>query len=79
MTAGVEIYGNTLVNNTKGIGGIQWDHPGVYQVNRCTPQLKGLNVHNNVITQSGGTAAGIDANTNRDKVWSAWGNQVEPR
>ena len=75
LTSGVEVYGNTLVNNTKGIGAIQWDHPGVGLVKRCTPQLKNLYVHDNVITQSGGAAAGIDANTHRDKVWSSWGNR----
>jgi nitrous oxidase accessory protein NosD len=75
LTSGVEVYGNTLVNNTKGIGGIQWDHPGVGLVKRCTPQLSNLNVHGNVITQSGGAAAGIDANTHQDKVWSSWGNR----
>lgn len=75
LTSGVEVYGNTLVDNSKGIGGIQWDHPGVGLVNRCSPQLRNLDVHDNVITQSGGAAAGIDANTHRDRVWSSWNNR----
>jgi hypothetical protein len=75
MTAGVEVYGNALVNNTKGIGGIQWDHPGLAQVQRCTPELRDLLVDDNLIIQSGGVAAGIDASTELDKVWSAWNNR----
>jgi hypothetical protein len=75
MTAGVEVYGNALVNNTKGIGGIQWDHPGLGQVQRCTPELRDLNVHDNLIAQDGGAAAGIDASTHQDQVWSSWNNR----
>lgn len=73
MTGGVEIYGNTLVNNTKGIGAIEWAHGDVDLV-ACHPHLQDLKVHDNVITQSGGAAAGIDATTNVDKVWSSWNN-----
>ena len=76
VTPGVEVYGNTLVNNPGGgIGAIQWNHKNVGAVNKCVPALKNLNVHHNVITQSGGAAAGIDASSNRDKVWSSWNNR----
>lgn len=43
-------------------------------MNRCTSELKNLCVHDNVITQPVG-AAGIDASTHRDRVWSSWDNR----
>jgi len=48
----VEIYGNTLVKCMNGIIGIQTDRGAGYQV-------QNLNVHDNVITQATGIAAGI--------------------
>ena len=78
MSPGVEVYGNTLLNNPGGgIGAIQWNHKNVGAVSKCVPDLKNLNVHHNGITQSGGAAAGIDASKNRDQVWSSWGNTFQ--
>jgi len=76
----VEIYGNTVVGNNKGIGLIHADRsdsPTVASgaVDSCEVALKNVVVHNNRITQSGGAAAGLDASADRDKVWTSWGNR----
>src|SRR5688500_13106381 len=75
MTPDVEVYGNTVVNNTKGIGAIHWNHDNVDAVTKCKPQLRNLRVYNNTITQSGGAAAGIDASINQALVYGEWDNQ----
>jgi len=50
-----EIYGNTIANNFNGIGGIESDRgSGAYGVHN----LINLNVHDNVVTQPTGRAAG---------------------
>ena len=67
MTPDVQVYGNTLVNNAKGIGAIHWDHDNVGSVTKCKPQLRNLRVYNNSITQNGSAAAGIDASI--DETW----------
>jgi parallel beta-helix repeat protein len=51
----VEVYGNTLVDNWQGIGGLE-GHRG--SGNAGPWELRNLNVHDNVITQTGTTAAG---------------------
>lgn len=74
----VEVYGNVLVNNTKGIGAIHRDRtgsPSYPNVTKCVPDLKNLNVHNNVITQSSDAAAGLDANHDEGQVFSSWNNR----
>jgi hypothetical protein len=71
----VDIYGNTLVGNNKGIGLIHWDHNNRDAVDKCVPALKNVKVHDNRIVQSGGAAAGLDAAADRDQVWTSWGNQ----
>ena len=76
MTPGVEVYGNTLINNDKGIGALNWDHPNVGAVTKCTPELRDLSVHDNTITQSAGAAAGIEAPVQTENVLSSWGNQI---
>jgi parallel beta-helix repeat protein len=73
----VKVYGNTLSGNAKGIGGLQVDHENLGAVSKCDPKLKNLKVYDNVITQSGGAAAGLDANNNEGSVWSTWGNTFE--
>jgi parallel beta-helix repeat protein len=75
VTPNVEVYGNTLVNNYKGIGALHWDHPNVGNVNACNPELRNLKVHHNSITQNGGAAAGIEAPIQTENVLSNWGNQ----
>ena len=74
MTPGVDVYGNTLVDNDKGIGALNWDHPNVGAVSECKPELRNLQVYNNSITQDGGAAAGIDAPLHTESVLTSWGN-----
>ena len=71
----VEVYGNTVVNNANGIGLTHWDHGNRGAVTRCEPSLKNVKVHDNTIVQKVGGASGLDANIDRDKVWTSWGNQ----
>jgi len=75
MTPGVDVYGNTLIGNNKGIGALNWDHPNVGAVTGCVPELRNLEVYNNSITQNGGAAAGIEAPVQTDNVLNNWGNQ----
>jgi len=75
MTPDVQVYGNTLVNNKKGIGAIHWNHDNVDAVTNCDPQLRNLRVYSNSITQNGSAAAGIDASIDVDKVYGSWDNQ----
>jgi hypothetical protein len=75
MTPDVQVYGNTLVNNAKGIGAIHWDHQNVGAVTKCEPELRNLRVYSNSITQNGGAAAGIDAGIQQAQVFGAWDNQ----
>ena len=75
MTPDVQVYGNTLVNNAKGIGAIHWDHQNVGAVTKCEPELRNLRVYNNSITQNGSAAAGIDAGIDQTMVYGVWDNQ----
>jgi hypothetical protein len=75
MTPDVQVYGNTLVNNAKGIGAIHWDHQNVGAVTKCEPELRNLRVYSNSITQNGSAAAGIDAGIDQTLVYGAWDNQ----
>lgn len=76
-TPNAEVYGNTLVGNRKGIGAIHWNHPDVGATTKCVAELRNLNVHDNIITQSAGMAVGVDANTNQANVFGAWNNRFE--
>ena len=75
----VEVYGNVLVDNAKGIGAIHRDRAtksvAYSKVTKCVPDLRNLNVHDNIITQSSNAAAGLDANHDEDRVFSSWNNR----
>ena len=73
----VKIYGNDLSGNAKGIGALQVDHQNLGAVSECDPRLKNLKVYDNVISQSGGAAAGLDANNSQGNVFSSWGNTFD--
>jgi hypothetical protein len=70
----VEVYGNTVTNCMNGIVGIQ---PQRELSRRGTPYLlQSLYVHDNIITQSQGTAAGIlRAGTLGDEVFDSRNNR----
>lgn len=70
----VEVYGNTVKNCMNGIIGTQ---PNRELSRRGTPYLlKNLNVHDNIIIQNDGTAAGIvRAGGMGDEVFDAWNNR----
>jgi parallel beta-helix repeat protein len=76
-TPNVQVYGNRLSGNAMGIGALQVNHENLGAVDKCDPELRNLKVYDNVITQSGGAAAGLDANNNQGSVWSSWGNTFE--
>lgn len=71
---GVEVTENRVVGNAKGIGGLHWAHGNRQSVDRCTPELRDLSVHNNQIEQDNGLAAGIEATIDLQNVWTQWGN-----
>ncbi len=75
MTPDVEVYGNIVTGNDKGIGAVHWDHDNVGSVTHCNPQLRNLRVHDNEIIQSGGAAAGVDASKDEANVFGPWDNQ----
>lgn len=70
----VEVAGNRLKDNAKGIGGLHWEHGNRQAVDRCVPELRSLFVHGNEIEQENGLVAGIDATIDRPQVWLEWGN-----
>ena len=70
-SSGVEVYGNTVTNCTAGIGGMQGDRGPNYM-------LQNFYVHDNTITQSTGTAAGIVKSSVWDNsVFSSWNNRFQ--
>lgn len=72
-----EIYGNQITNCTSGILAIQTDR-GVSDWSKRTYVLKNLNVHDNVITQKSGIAAGIDASPGFvPDAYTTWNNRFE--
>jgi hypothetical protein len=73
----VEIYGNTLVNNYKGIGAVNWEHNNRINVNKCVPETRELYVHDNTITHKGtGAVAGLSGSMDADKFYgSAFNNR----
>lgn len=71
---GVEITQNLVIDNAKGIGGLHWAHGNREAVDRCTPELRDLKVHDNRIEQGAGLVAGIDATIDSGEIWTEWGN-----
>ena len=71
----VEIYGNTVTNCMNGIVALQTDRGGSKQ--RGTPYIvRNLYVHDNVITQNQGIAAGImRSGSTGDAVYNQWNNR----
>jgi Right handed beta helix region len=73
----VEIYSNTVTDCMNGIGGIQADR-GTDPNTGLPYTLQNLNIHNNIITQQTGDAAGIvKASTFDDSVYTSWGNHLQ--
>jgi hypothetical protein len=71
-SSNTEVYGNTVVNNNDGIGGIESGRgTGGYGPR----QLKNLYVHDNTIILSSGQT-GIVTNQNND-VFNLWNNRFE--
>ena len=71
----VEIYGNTVINNKKGIGARNWDHPNLGSVTKCTPEVRNLHVHDNSVTHTGDGVAGITAPKDASSVYNSWNNR----
>jgi hypothetical protein len=73
-SADVEVYGNTVKDCMNGIIGTQ---PRREPSRRGTPyELRNLNVHDNTIFQTGGTAAGIVRSGGlSDDVFDSWNNR----
>lgn len=70
-SSGVEVYGNTVTNCMAGIGGMQGDRGSQYL-------LQNLYVHDNTITQSSGTAAGIvKSPVFDDSIFATWSNRFQ--
>jgi hypothetical protein len=77
----VEVYGNTVTNCKNGILGRQLNRAQDarnYHVDEPY-EIRNLYVHDNVITQSSGVAAGImkPAPHVSDDIFSSWGNRFE--
>ena len=72
-SANVEVYGNTVTDCMNGIVGLQPDRKNA---SGDAYSLRDLYVHNNVITQDTGTAAGILASRAfGNAVFASWGNR----
>jgi hypothetical protein len=72
-----DIYGNQITNCATGILAIQTDR-GVSDWTKRTYVLKNLNVHDNVITQKSGIAAGIDASPGfMPAAFTDWNNRFQ--
>lgn len=76
-SSGVEIYGNTVINCMNGIVAVQAER----EPNKRTgkPYLVRDNyIHENVVTQSSGTAAGIVSDRAfKDFIFTAWNNRFQ--
>ncbi|HEX5410749.1 MAG TPA: right-handed parallel beta-helix repeat-containing protein [Terriglobia bacterium] len=73
----VQVYGNTVTNCMNGIGGTQTDR-GTDAKTGTVYTLQNLYVHDNVITQKSGYAAGIiKASLFDDSVYTSWGNHLQ--
>ncbi len=71
----VEVYGNTVTDCMNGIGGTETNR-GVDQRTGLPYKLQNLYVHNNIITQQTGMAAGIVKSALLDNsVFTSWNNR----
>lgn len=76
-SSNVQVYGNTVTDCSNGIGGTQADR-GTDPKTGTVYTLQNLYVHNNVITQKTGYAAGIvKASVFDDSVYTSWGNHYQ--
>jgi hypothetical protein len=74
-SADVQVYGNTVVDCMNGIAGMQAKR-GNNPKTGASYELRNLDVHNNVITQKSGIAAGIVAAPEFGKrVFESWNNR----
>lgn len=71
-SANVEVYGNTVTDCMNGIVGLQ---PNRKDKSGDLYSLRNLDVHNNVITQNTGIAAGILTSLLGNAVFESWGNR----
>jgi hypothetical protein len=79
-SADVEVYGNTVVNNYKGIGatnGERVNSRAIPGVDKCNPEVSNLNVHDNNITHKGEGVAGISASYHANEVYNQWNNRFK--
>ena len=71
----VEVYGNTVTDCTNGIGGTQANR-GANARTGLAYNLQNLYVHNNIITQNKGAAAGIvKSSLLNNSVFTSWNNR----
>jgi hypothetical protein len=77
-SSNVEIYGNTVVNCMNGITAIQANR-GSGQRSGKPYLLQNLYVHDNTITQTKGSAAGItkDSSSFDDSIFTRWANRFQ--
>lgn len=71
-SSNVEVYGNTVTDCMNGIVGLQ---PNRKDKSGALYALRNLDVHNNVITQDTGIAAGILTSIPGNAVFESWGNR----
>ncbi|HZP02731.1 MAG TPA: right-handed parallel beta-helix repeat-containing protein [Terriglobia bacterium] len=73
-SSNVEVYGNIVTNCMNGIGARQDDRGS--SSNGTPYQVRNLNVHGNIITQTTGIAAGLRVLGNYDNsIFTSWGNR----
>lgn len=76
-SSNVQVYGNTVTNCMNGIGGTQTDR-GTDSKTGTVYTLQNLYVHDNIITQKTGYAAGIvKGSAFDDSVYTNWGNHFQ--
>jgi len=75
-SANVEVANNTVTNSMNGIGGIMSNRGN--GTNGLPYEIQNLNVHDNTITQTTGTAAGIAVQGGLDNsVFTSWNNHFQ--
>lgn len=73
----VEVYGNTVTDCMNGIGGTETNR-GNNPKTHSPFELRNIYVHNNIITQNTGTAAGILKSGSPDNsVFTSWKNRFD--
>ncbi|HET7213502.1 MAG TPA: right-handed parallel beta-helix repeat-containing protein [Terriglobia bacterium] len=76
-SSNVQVYGNTVTDCMNGIGGTQANR-GTDAKTGAVYTLQNLSVHDNIITQKTGYAAGIvKASVFDDSVYTSWGNHFQ--